>query len=202
MEEAARRYARVYKDHPQDRWVERQYILFKLEMAMDYRGAYRMLKKCFATPGIEKEDATRAVQFLGNMVESCWFLKKEKEREEYYSRAKKLLESFPGGEEGFVGLEAMAPSYLYQLGKLHLFGGNGERARECFQRMMASRRCDNCHYGACHEAQLGMGLYYMVEKKYEEAAACLRRCLEIVPHCTDARYYLQICEKKENGKLW
>lgn len=193
IQEADKRYSRLYKDHSNSRWVEKMYIIFMMEISMDYKGAYRLLKSRLADP---RQDNKDAVQMLEMMVEACYYLKKGKERARYYEKARKLLEGLPMGEESYVGLEATAPSRLYHLGKLHVYGGDWQKAEACFERMRKGCRCDFCHYGGCYEAELGMGVLRLVQGRFAEAAEHLRRSLEINRNATDAAYYLKICEKK------
>ena len=193
LREAQRRYKKLLKKYPNDAWVERQYAAHLIEVTRDYKTAYHLLHNRLAN---ETQDNESTFQTLVMMLEVCYYLKKQKELARYYARAQKYLESLPQKDESYMGILASAPSYLFRLGELYLYGGKLEKAEECFTRMMGCRRCDFCHYGGCYEAQLGMGLVRLFQKRFEEAEGYFRRCLEINPHNETSKYYL------ENRRKW
>lgn len=193
MREAQRRYKKLLKKYPNDAWVERQYAEHLIDVARDYKTAFGILQNRLANEG-EENDST--FQTLLMMLEVCYYLKKQKELVRYYARAKQYLLGLPQKEESYVGILASAPSYLFRLGEMYLYGGEWAKAEECFTRMLGCRRCDFCHYGGCYEAQLGMGLLRLFQKRFEEAEAYLKRCLEINPHNATCKYYL------ENRRKW
>lgn len=193
MREAQRRYKKLLKKYPNDAWVERQYVEHLMEVARDYKTAFHLLQNRLAN---EAEDGVSTLQTLIMMLEACYHLKKEKEKTRYFARARSILANLPEKEESYVGLLASAPSYLFRLGELYLYGGDLAKAEEYFSRMLTCRRCDFCHYGGCYEAQLGMGLVRLFQKRFEEAESYFRRCLEISPHNKTSKYYL------ENRRKW
>ncbi len=186
MREAYRRYKRLLKDRPGDRWLENQYVEFLLEVARDFKTAYNILKKQLQSGG----DGAETIKTLADMVQVCFFLGRQAEKQQYFDRAMKVLARLPRGEESYVGLGATAPCYLYHLGELYFYGGNPARAEECYRRMLESRRCDFCRYGGCYEAYLGMGILRMYQKRHDEAEDFFRRCLAANPNCSQARYYM------------
>lgn len=193
MKEAQRRYKKLLKKFPGDQWIEKQYAEHLIGTLRDFKGAYGILQNLLSN---EQEDNKDTIPTLVMMVETCWNLKKGKERDRYFARAQAILKALPQGEESYVGLEASGPSYMYRLGELYLYGGDTQKAEEYFERMMKCHRCDFCHYGGCFEAYLGMGLVRIWQKRYDEAEAYLRRCLEINPHSTLCKYYL------DNRRKW
>ena len=193
MREAQRRYKKLLKKYPNDTWLERQYVTHLLGVARDYKTAYVLLQNRLAS---EAEDNKAMLQTLIMMVETCYHLKKQKELAGYFKRAQKILNALPQKEESYVGILSSAPSYLFSLGELYLYGGDIEKAEQYFQRMLSCHRCDFCHYNGCYEAQLGMGLVRLFQKRFEEAEAYFRRCLEINPHNKTCKYYL------DNRRKW
>ncbi len=193
MREAQKRYKKLLKKYPGDRWIEKKYADHLVGVARDYKTAFGILQNHLAN---EQEDGKETLSTLILMVETCYHLKKKKERDSYFQRAQKVLESLPQGEESYIGLKASAPSYLYNLGELYLYGGDPDRAEQYFERMIKCHRCDFCHYGGCFEAYLGLGLVRIHQKRFEEAERFLRRCLEIKPNSIVCKYYL------ENRRKW
>lgn len=189
LREAEKRYKKLLKDYPEDKWIEGRYLEYLLEAAMDYKTAYGILKKRLADP---KDDGKETVKWLEKMVQTCFFLKKWKERDQYFARALDVLTFKCGsdGQEGYIGLKATAPSYLYHVGLLYLYGGETEKAEQIFRRMMSSHRCDFCHYGGCYEALLGMALVRIRQKQFDEAEEYLQRCRKINPYSCECQYYL------------
>lgn len=191
LREASKRYKRLLKEHPGDRWIESQYVEYLMEVARDFKTAYNILKKQLQGGG----DGRETIKTLTDMVQVCFFLGRQEEKQQYYERACKVLARLPRGEESYAGLAATAPAYLYHLGELYLYGGYPAQAEACFMRMIKSHRCDFCHYGSCYEAYLGMGILRMYQRRFDEAEEYFRRCLQAYPYCSQARYYLNIRRK-------
>jgi tetratricopeptide (TPR) repeat protein len=160
-----------------------------LEEQVDLRTAYSILKKrLLADPA---KDGKANLYDLVQMVEVCYYLKRQKEREQYYARALQAIQQCgPAGEESYVGLEPTAPSYLYHLGLLHLFGGRLDLAEQMFGRMQQGHRCEFCHYGGCYEALRGLALVRLMQERFDEAKELFEKALKINPYDGVSRYYL------------
>ncbi|MBR6527955.1 MAG: tetratricopeptide repeat protein [Lachnospiraceae bacterium] len=182
-------FKKLLKEFPGDRWIENQWIDFMLEEQVDLRTAYSILKKrLLADPA---KDGKANLYDLVQMVEVCYYLKRQKEREQYYARALQAIQQCgPAGEESYVGLEPTAPSYLYHLGLLHLFGGSLDLAEQMFGRMKQGHRCEFCHYGGCYEAWRGMALVRLMQERFDEAQELFEKALKINPYDGVSRYYL------------
>lgn len=189
LREAEKRYKALLKEYPDDQWIENRYVEYLVEIARDFKTAYGILKKRLSDRAGDNKSTIHA---LMQMVQICYFLKKWKERDQYYARAMDVLKfkCLPDGAESYIGLKASGPSYMYHLGLLYLYGEETEKAEQMFERMMNSHRCDFCHYGGCYEALLGMGLVRIRQKRFEEAESYLRRCLEVNPQSAECQYYL------------
>ncbi len=186
LREASKRYKRMLKDHPGDRWLENQYIEHLIEVARDFKTAYNILKRQLAA----EPDSKETVKKLADMVQVLFFLGRQQEKQQYFERARGLLQTLPRGEESYAGIGSTAPCYLYHLGELYLYGGEPDKAEAYFRRMMDSHRCEFCRYGGCFEAFLGMGILRMYQRRFEEAEAYFRRCLAANPQCSQAAYYM------------
>ena len=182
-------FKKLLKEFPGDRWIENQWIDFMLEEQVDLRTAYSILKKrLLADPA---KDGKANLYDLVQMVEVCYYLKRQKEREQYYERALQALKQCgPQGEESYIGLEPTAPSYLFHLGLLYLFGGDLDKAEQMFVRMQRSRRCEFCHYSGCYEALRGLALVRFMQEQFDEAQDLFEKALEINPYDGVSRYYL------------
>lgn len=182
-------FKKLLKEFPGDRWVENQFIDFMLEEQVDLRTAYSMLKKRLL--GDPAKDGKANLYDLVQMVEVCYYLKREKEREQYYARALQAVKQCgPEGEESYVGLESTAPSYRFHLGLLYLFGGDLNKAEQMFTRMGQSHRCEFCHYGSCYESYRGLALVRFMQEQFDEARELFEKALAINPYDGVSRYYL------------
>lgn len=186
---AQKSFKKLLKEYPGDRWIENQYLDLLLEEQVDLRTAYSILKKrLLADPA---KDGKANLYDLVQMVEVCYYLKRQKERDQYYERALQALQQCgPQGEESYVGLETTGPSYLYHLGLLHLFVGQLDKAEVMFVRMQKSHRCEFCHYGRCYEALRGLALVRLMQARFDEAKELFEKALRINPYDGVSRYYL------------
>jgi len=182
-------FKKLLKEFPGDRWVENQWIDFMLEEQVELRTAYSILKKrLLADPA---KDGKANLYDLVQMVMVCYYLKREKEQEQYYVRALQAIQQCgPQGEESYVGLEPASPSYRFHLGLLYLYGGDFDKAEQMFTRMGQSHRCEFCHYGGCYESYRGLGLVRFMQERFDEAKELFEKALEINPYDGVSRYYL------------
>lgn len=182
-------FKKLLKEFPGDRWIENQFIDFMLEEQVDLRTAYSMLKKRLL--GDPAKDGKANLYDLVQMVEVCYYLKRQKEREQYYARALQAIQQCgPEGEGSYVGLDSTAPSYRFHLGLLYLFGGDLDKAEQMFTRMGQSHRCEFCHYGSCYEAYRGLALVRYMQERFDEARELFEKALSINPYDGVSRYYL------------
>lgn len=183
-------YKKLMKEFPGDQWIETQWLEFMLEEQVDLRTAYSILKKRLLRE--PSKDGKNNLYDIIQMVQTCYLMKRWKERDLYYQRALAAIKQCGRhGEKDYVGLKSAEPSYLYHLGLLYLYGGDLEQAEKRFERMGHCHRCEFCHYGSCYEGLQGLALVRLMQQRFDEAEELFHKVLEINPYCGVSRYYLK-----------
>ncbi|BCN30529.1 tetratricopeptide repeat protein [Anaeromicropila herbilytica] len=77
----------------------------------------------------------------------------------------------------YVDTIGRVPARCYNIGSIYYFLGDIEKAKEYFERMCSSRKCDFCTTMECYEALIGKALLLEYQKEYRKAEEYYKKVL-------------------------
>lgn len=131
----------------------------------------------------------------GNALEQALAATPEQHRHLVLAQRARLHQArgeFTAAEQVFAEAHDLTPqdaTYLIYAGVAAMGRGDLAKAEALFTRAV------ECPEGALHEAHLNLGVVMLVQRRYEEAAACLRRALNVNPAYERASRVLAEVEK-------
>ena len=98
--------------------------------------------------------------------------------------------------EGYLKSLLHRPARLYNLGCIYYYGGDLEKAEECFNSMDPDEKCRHCTDCQCHEYFQGQGLLCAARGDYRKALEYYERSLKEDPNYIECRARVRDYRKK------
>lgn len=192
---------------------KKAFACFKQALKKDagYAPVHRVMGEIYL---FQKQDLKKALKCFKLALESekaknsgyrddCIFLmniygqmKKKAEVKRYYDLALESVKEAYGSVEGYLKSLLHRPARLYNLGCIYYYGGDLEKAEECFNSMDPDEKCRHCTDCQCHEYFQGQGLLCAARGDYRKALEYYERSLKEDPNYIECRARVRDYRKK------
>ncbi|MFR5601082.1 MAG: tetratricopeptide repeat protein [Lachnospiraceae bacterium] len=113
--------------------------------------------------------------------------KKDKAKQHAQKAIEYFKKSGQGELEDYLNFKAYGPARKGIFGRLYLAMGETEKGLKLLEEMDQGYLCKSCRAKGCYDKYYFLGLYYRMEKRYDEALEAFEKGLALRPHSIELK---------------